>query len=85
MAALYHTGARLAGGDGPLPAFAHDFVIPSVSQALYPLPQLPPSAGFLRNVVNHRATHLSGAGEKGLASDWRHVLELLRELGRQLP
>ncbi len=85
MAALYQSGARMVGADGPLPAYAHDFVIPSVSQALYPLPELPPSAGFLRNVVNRRATHLSGAAETGFASDRPAVLELLGELGRLLP
>jgi hypothetical protein len=85
MAGLYQSGTRIVGAESPLPAFAHDFVIPSVSQALYPLPELTPTAGFLRNVVNPRATHLSGAGETGLASDRRLVVDLLGELGRQLP
>jgi hypothetical protein len=84
LAGLYQTGARIAGSDETLPPFAHDFVMPSVSQALYTLAAGSPPAAFLGNVVNKRATHISGGAEEDGDSDKKYVKAMLRDLGRQL-
>ena len=85
IAALYQSGVqdRAAGLD--LPPFAHDFVIPSVSQALYTL--APPTAGdlFLGNALNPRATHVSGGDERDRDSDSPLVRKMLAALGERLP
>ena len=85
VAALYQTGVQRGASGLDLPPFAHDFVIPSVSQALYPL--APPPAGefFLGNVVNARATHVSGADERDRDSDSPLVRNMLAVLGERLP
>jgi hypothetical protein len=85
IAALYAGGVKdpLAGIE--LPPLAHDFVIPSVSQALYTL--TPPTAGdyFLGNELNTRATHASGADERDRDSDSPLVRKMLADLGNRLP
>jgi hypothetical protein len=84
IAALYQTGLedRIAGI--ALPPFAHDFIIPSVSQALY---ALSPVAGdvFLGNKLNARATHISGGDERDRDSDSPLVRKMLADLGDRLP
>jgi hypothetical protein len=85
LAALYQTGVsdRAAGID--VPPFAHDFVIPSVSQALYTLAPPPEGDFFLGNKVNARATHASGADESDRDSDSRLVRQMLAQMGDRLP
>ncbi len=85
IAALYQTGVQDRAAGIVLPPFAHDFVIPSVSQALYSL--APPLAGdfFLGNRLNPRATHASGADERDGDSDSPLVRKMLAELGARLP
>ena len=69
IASLYQTGIGKQPAGIDLPPYAHDFVIPSVSQALYTLAA--PAAGdfFLGNKLNLRATHVSGADERDPDSD----------------
>ena len=78
-------GSTTAAAGIALPPFAHDFVIPSVSQALYTL--APPAAGdfFLGNKLNARATHASGADERDRDSDSPLVRKMLTALGERLP
>ncbi len=85
IAALYASGVKDAAAGIALPPFAHDFVIPSVSQALYTL--TPPAAGdfFLGNKLNTRATHASGADERDRDSDSPLVRRMLVDLGERLP
>ena len=85
IAALYQTGINDRAAGLALPPFAHDFVIPSVSQALYAL--APPVAGdfFLGNRLNTRATHVSGADERDRDSDSPLVRKMLTALGERLP
>jgi hypothetical protein len=85
VAALYQGGVQDSSAGLDLPPFAHDFVIPSVSQALYSL--APPPAGdfFLGNVLNARATHVSGADEHDGDSDSPLVRKMLTALGQRLP
>jgi hypothetical protein len=85
VAALYQGGVQDSSAGLALPPFAHDFVIPSVSQALYSL--APPPAGdfFLGNVLNARATHVSGADEHDGDSDSPLVRKMLTALGQRLP
>jgi len=85
IAALYQTGLKDRAAGIDLPPFAHDFVIPSVSQALYTL--APPTAGafFLGNKLNARATHVSGADERDRDSDSPLVRKMLADLGERLP
>ncbi len=82
--ALRRRGEKPAAGI-ELPPMAHDFVIPSASQALYTL--TPPAAGdfFLGNKVNTRATHASGADERDRDSDSPFVRRMLADLGERLP
>ena len=84
LAELYRSGFndRSAGLD--LPPFAHDFVIPSVSQALYPLAAPGSADVFLGNALNARATHVSGADERGPDSDSPLVRKMLAALGQRL-
>jgi hypothetical protein len=84
IAALYQGGFRNRAAGLDLPPFAHDFVIPSVSQALYTL--APPTSGdfFLGNALNTRATHASGADERDRDSDSPLVRKMLADLGRRL-
>ncbi len=85
IAALYQNGFKDHSAGIDLPPFAHDFVIPSVSQALYTL--APPAAGdfFLGNALNARATHVSGADERDPDSDSPLVRKMLTLLGQRLP
>jgi len=85
IAALYQTGIKDRAAGLDLPPFAHDFAIPSVSQALYAL--APPTAGdfFLGNKLNARATHVSGADERDRDSDSPLVRRMLADLGERLP
>jgi len=71
-----------------LDARAHDFIIPSVSQALgprwaarEPKPALTPC--LLGNLVNNAGTHITGGQEDG-DSDVKPVTTLLEEMGRRL-
>jgi len=84
LATLYQTGVKDRAAGIDLPPFAHDFVIPSVSQALYTL--APPAAGefFLGNELNARATHVSGADERDRDSDSPLVRRMLAALGERL-
>ena len=84
LAALYQSGVQDPSAGLDLPPFAHDFVIPSVSQALYTL--APPAAGdfFLGNALNARATHVSGADERDRDSDSPLVRKMLAALGERL-
>jgi len=86
IATLYQTGFPSGLAGVALPPFAHDFVIPSVSQALYALPP-PPSAGdfFLGNKLNAQATHISGGNEQDRDSDSPLVRKMLADLGGRLP
>jgi hypothetical protein len=83
LADLYVSGLPGNAADPRLPAYAHDFIVPSASQALC---VLSPPAGnrFLGNVVNPRATHVSGAHRCGAASDVPHVTRMLRDLSARL-
>lgn len=85
IAALYQSGVKDPAAGIELPPFAHDFVIPSVSQALYTL--TPPAAGkfFLGNKLNTSATHASGAAERDRGSDSPLVRKMLADLGGRLP
>ena len=84
LAALYQTGVKDRAARLDLPPFAHDFVIPTVSQALYTL--APPTTGefFLGNELNARATHVSGADERERDSDSPLVRRMLAKLGGRL-
>jgi hypothetical protein len=66
--------------DTPLPAGAHDFVIPSASQLLIPGSN---TGLHLGNIVNADASHLTGAVEWKSGdgeTDEEHVLEILRRI-----
>jgi hypothetical protein len=84
LAELYRSGFKDRSAGLELPPFAHDFVIPAVSQALYPL--VPPGAPdfFLGNALNARATHVSGADERDRDSDSPLVRTMLAALGQRL-
>jgi hypothetical protein len=86
VARRYREGLRVAAPtqDADLAPFAHDFVIPSASQALHVLAPPPPEV-FLGNAINARATHVSGAEERGCDSDAPAVRRMLRAIGRLLP
>jgi hypothetical protein len=60
-------------------------VMPSVSQALCLFTPPPPRNRFLGNLVNPRATHVSGAERSGAMSDVPYVTQMLRDLSRRLP
>jgi len=84
---LAHAYTRGLGGNGAepeLPRFAHDFAIPSVSETLCLFNPPPPRDRFLGNVVNRRATHISGGEPRGRASDVPYVLGMLGDLSRRL-
>jgi hypothetical protein len=84
LGSLFQNGFSKAGivtGIGP---FAHDFVIPSVSQAMYTIETTPPSASFLGNTVNPKGTHISGADETDGDSDKNAVFQMLNNLGKRL-
>jgi hypothetical protein len=85
IAALYQMGLEEHVAGIALAPFAHDFIIPSVSQALYTLPS--PAAGdfFLGNKLNARATHISGGNERDRNSDSPLVRKMLADLGERLP
>jgi len=85
LAELYRTGLTGSAAELSVPPFAHDFAIPSVSQALYPLGQRPRDAAFLGNRLNARATHVSGADPGAAECDLPMVEDLLRDLGERLP
>jgi len=84
LAHHYARGLDGNGADPELPGFAHDFVIPSVSEALCLFNPPPPGNRFLGNVVNRRATHISGAQPSGRASDVPYVLRMLGDLSQRL-
>ena len=71
-----------------IPAYSHDFVIPSLSQAVGPLLEedrpveltADQKKYFLGNKLNVDATHISGA-----STDIEFAKKLLTELGRRLP
>jgi hypothetical protein len=84
LAGLYVAGVPGNAADPELPAYAHDFVVPSVSQALCLLTPPPPGNRFLGNVVNPSATHISGAYPGGAPSDVPHVRRMLRTLSDRL-
>jgi hypothetical protein len=79
-AELYRDGTNAP----PLAAYAHDFVIPSASQALYALDPKKAPETFLGNVVNPRGTHVSGGDERDGDSDMPFVHAVLRDLGKGL-
>lgn len=85
VAALYRAGTKGSAAELDLPAFAHDFAIPSVSQAFYALGQRPRDAPFLGNRLNAKATHVSGAAPNAAETDLPFVEDLLRDLGERLP
>ena len=85
IAALYQTGLEDHTAGIALPPFAHDFIIPSVSQALYSLPSPPAGDFFLGNKLNARATHISGGNERDRDSDSPLVRKMLADLGKRLP
>lgn len=67
--------------------FAHDFVIPSASQALGPIDpgsDDAPSEYFLGNLVNPGGTHISGGDASDPDSDEPLVHAMLGALGRRL-
>jgi hypothetical protein len=87
IAALYQTGFAGQGKDGPgiaIGPFKHDFVVPSVSLALYAL--APPAAPdfFLGNKLNPRGTHISGGNEGDPDSDSPLVRRMLTKMGERL-
>jgi hypothetical protein len=89
MADEYVSGVDVVAADGGrtrIPALAHDFVIPSVSQVLGPHNGASASVapGFLGNFVNQRGTHLSGAEEDGEGSDGPLVREVLERMAKRL-
>jgi hypothetical protein len=84
IAALYQTGLKGGPAGIDLDRYAHDFAIPSVSQALYTLDATAPGDFFLGNVLNRRATHASGADERDPDSDSPLVRRMLADLGRRL-
>jgi hypothetical protein len=84
LARLYRLGLDSAGFAPELPPFAHDFVQPSVSQALHVLDRSAPHPRFLGNRLNASATHISGGRRRGRGSDAGHVRRLLAQLGRRL-
>lgn len=85
LADFYVSGLSRHRPRARLPAFAHDFVIPSVSQALYVAGPTRPERHFLGNHVNRDATHVSGGRADGEGSDRPLVEQLLRDLAGQLP
>jgi hypothetical protein len=85
LAALYRSGLQGTAAELPLPPFAHDFAIPAVSQAFYPLGQRPRDAAFLGNLLNAKATHVSGGDPEAAECNLPLVEELLRDLGERLP
>jgi len=89
LAEAYRTGCRITGVGGSLielPPQAHDFVIPSVSQALGPLNGEESDARdyFLGNSVNPKGTHISGGDESDPDSDKTLVMSMLELMGRRL-
>ncbi len=84
MADLYARGLAGNGAEPELPPYAHDFAIPSAWQALCLFNPPPPQNTFLGNVVNPRATHVSGAQPDGAGSAVPHVVRMLRGLGGRL-
>ena len=90
VADAYRKGAQIIGpgqSTATLPPFAHDFVIPSVSQAMHLFDPLdgPRPSRFLGNLVNAKATHISGGNEDDPDSDSKLVRSLLDDLGKKLP
>ena len=78
IAQAYDMGAGTGGAlelDKDIPARAHDFVIPSVSQLL-----VPHTPAHLGNYVNPNASHLTGAARDGETSDVDAVCGLLKQL-----
>ncbi len=63
--------------------FAHDFIIPSASQAALP-PADPPPRGFLGNLINASGTHLGGSLPEGGESDQKLVVQMLRRIGKEV-
>jgi hypothetical protein len=84
LADVYARGLPGNGVDPELPRFAHDFVIPSASETLCLFNQPPRKHRFLGNVVNRRATHISGAQPCGVASDVPYVKRMLSDLSERL-
>ena len=89
VALAYMAGVRVFGTGTKsvkvLPR-AHDFVIPSVSQAmhLFDDPQGPRPPKFLGNALNPKGTHISGGDETDSDSDSSVVRSMLDALGNQL-
>lgn len=92
LARQFREGASVLGPKGEriaLPPRAHDFIIPSISQAIGPRgksPTLDPALApwFLGNVVNPGGTHISGAEDGGGDSDRDRVKMLLEAMGNRL-
>jgi hypothetical protein len=85
LAALYQTGVEAKSGPGiDIGPFKHDFVVPSVSQALYALAPPAKRDYFLGNKLNPRGTHASGADERDPDSDSPLVRRMLTDLGERL-
>ncbi|MES1208041.1 MAG: hypothetical protein ABUS79_19065 [Pseudomonadota bacterium] len=85
LAELYRTGLSGSAAEVTLPPFAHDFVIPAVSQALYTLGHRPTNVPFLGNRLNAKATHASGADPDDDACDLPFVEQMLGDLADRLP
>jgi hypothetical protein len=89
VALAYKDGAKVLGAGTKLveiPPRAHDFVIPSVSQAMHLFDDLqkPRPSKFLGNVLNPKGTHISGGDENDSDSDSSTVRAMLNALGKQL-
>jgi hypothetical protein len=85
LAALFQGGIATSTATMPvLEPYAHDFISPSVSQALHALAVTPPGPLFLGNVVNPKGTHISGGEESHSGSDRSLVSAMLEALGHQL-
>lgn len=87
VASEYVSGVTVqtpGGAPEALRPLAHDFVIPSASQALGPRGGGAASPQFLGNLINAKGTHLSGAGEDGDGSDAPLVRQALKLLAARL-
>jgi hypothetical protein len=94
LAADYISGVTVLSPNGsplPLDPYAHDFVIPSVSQAIGPRRSpngehgtRPPDPYFLGNLINPRSSHLSGGEKDSDRNDVSLTVQLLDSMGREL-
>lgn len=78
LADEYVTG--MPAGRTTIPPYAHDFVIPSVSQVL---PE-GPEPFFLGNVVNPKGSHISGGSSRNRDSDVARVKAMLKDMAKRL-